>query len=426
MQQQSNSSSRQQRQFEKLKWGERVAGTWVIVTLLLSAGLFVVGTFSGATAMVADALYNVGDLGAMFSAWFALRISQRKPGSRFKYGYYKAENLATLFIAVFISYEAIQLLFEGYSGLFVLPEITAPVPALIAALVSVAVHFFMMRHLFRVGKAIDSQALIVNARERRVCIFSSLIVFITVLLAWYKVPYVEGIVTILISIFVLRIGFYAAKESIYVLMDVSPGESVEKKIREIITSTPDVASFADLRLRRSGPFIFGEVSIQLEEGHMRMAHEIADQLENRILDTFEQVNSFTIHIEPHEAREKKVVLPIMEDKGLDSEVAERFRMANYFIFVILDGAEERIKDFTVETNPFKAHTIRAGLAASNAIIKKDVSVFIGKKIGEISFHTLRDHQIDLYEANGKTVREVISRFMKNRLSRMTDHTYVHK
>lgn len=397
-----------------------------MVTLILSAGLFLVGTFSGATAMVADALHNIGDLGAMFSAWFALRISQRKPGKRFKYGYYKAENLATLFIAVFISYEAIQLLLEGYLGLFVLPEITAPIPALIAASISVAVHLFMMKHLFRVGKAIDSQSLIVNARERRVCIFASLIVFITIVFAWYRVPYVEGVVTILISIFVLRIGFYAAKESIYVLMDVSPGESVEKKIREIIASTPDVASFADLKLRRSGPFVFGEVNIQLEEGHMRMAHEIADQLENKILDTLEQVNSFTIHIEPHEAREKKVVLPIMEDKGLDSEVAERFRMANCFAFAILDGAEEKIKDFTVETNPFKAQTIRAGLAASNALIDKDINVFIGKKIGEISFHTLRDHQIDMYVADGKTVREIVRKFMKKQLSRMTDHTHTHK
>jgi cation diffusion facilitator family transporter len=372
--------------------------------------------------MVADALHNMGDVGALFSAWIALRISQRKPGKIFRYGYFKAENLATLFIAIFISYEAIELLIEGYAVLFVLPDIQEPLPPLILASISILIHFVMMRHLFKVGNAIGSQSLIVNAQERRVCIFTSSIVFLNVILGMFKVPYVEGVVTLLISLLVLRVGFYAARDSIYVLMDASPGEDIEKKIQEFIISNPDISHFRDLRLRRSGSIIFGEVTIQLKEAHVKQAHEVAHFLESQIVDAMEHMDSFTIHVEPFESREKVLVFPITEDRGLDSIVAERFARSDHFMFVTLDKSEGKIKKVHVEENIFKEKNMGAGLAAANALIEKGATTLISNEIGQIAFHILGDHNIELYCAEDIVIKDILEKFMKKKLVSLADHT----
>lgn len=42
-------------------------------------------------------------------------------------------------------------------------------------------------------------------------------------------------------------------------------------------------------------------------------------------------------------------------------------------------------------------------------------MLITKEVGEISFHTLRDNLIDIYKAEGKTVKEVIENFVKGKL-----------
>lgn len=101
--------------------------------------------------MVADALHNAIDSLTSFASLFGLKISQRKPDEKFSYGYYKAENLATLFISVFIFYVAVELLIEGYSKIFKLTEISMPFQAMFVVLVSLIVSYFLARYMKRLG-----------------------------------------------------------------------------------------------------------------------------------------------------------------------------------------------------------------------------------------------------------------------------------
>jgi len=70
--------------------------------------------------------------------------------------------------------------------------------------------------------------------ENRTHIFSSLAVFIGTLAAYYHIPYLEGIVILIISLLILQIGFSSAKQALLSLMDVSPGQEVEAKVKKII------------------------------------------------------------------------------------------------------------------------------------------------------------------------------------------------
>jgi len=405
----------------KLKQGEKVAAVSILTSLLLSVSKAIIGFFAGSIVLITDALHSGADTMTGFASWFGLKISQKKPDERFPYGYYKAENLATLVVSGFILYVAFELLLEGYSKLFILSQLTRPFEALGIALVSSVVSYFLSRYLRKTGEKINSQSLIANSNERRVDIFSSLIVFIAILLTFLKVPYIEGIITMIISILALKIGLTTAKDSIFALMDVSPSKEIEKKVKGIINSNAGIEDFEELRLRKAGPFIFGEVKVKIRKFvDVKRAHEIADSIENKIKNEINDIDSFTIHVEPYEAEEQKIVIPIISNKGLDSNIMKNFGRANYFMFLTVNKKERKVAFRYVKENPHKEKLVKAGLAVVNFIVKEKVDALIAGEVGEISFHTLRDNLIDIYKAKGKTVGANIDNLLKNKLGRITE------
>jgi len=407
----------------KLKKGEKTAGIATLTIALLTLVEAVVGFLSGATILIADALHNAVDSITNFASFFGLKISQRKPTEKFPYGYYKAENLAALFVSVFIIYAAIELLIEGYSKIFTLTEITMPLQAIVVALVSLIVSYFLSRYMKKVGEEINSQLLIANSREKLMDVFSSIIVLIGILTTLYRIPYVEGLLTSVFSLVILKSGIFIVKDSIFALMDVSPGKDIEKRIRKIISSIVGVEEFKDLKLRRSGPFIFGEVTVKIRKHiNVKRAHEIADIIENKIKGEIEDIDSFTIHVEPYESEEMKLAIPVEANKGLNSEISEHFGRANYFIFVTVNKKEGKIGSFYIKNNPYKEKSAKAGYFVANFMIKEKIDVLITKEIGGISFHTLRDNLVDVYKIKGKNIKEVVNNFIKDKLELLTEPT----
>jgi len=407
----------------KLKRGEKAVGIATITLVLLALIEAAVGFLSGFTILLADALNNASDSLTNFVSWLGFKISQKRPTEKFPYGYYKAETLATLLVSGFILYAAFKLLLEGYSKIFTLSEINMPFQAMFTALISLIVAYLISKYMKKVGEEINSQLLIAISQDKGIDVFSSTIVFVAILLTFYRIPYVEGIITMGFSLLVLKTGIFIAKDSIFALMDVSPGKDIEDEVKKIINSIAGVEDFKDLRLRKSGPFIFGEVTVKVRKRvDVERAHEIADSIENKIKKEIEDIDSFTIHIEPYESEELKLAIPIETNKELNSEVSEHFGRANYFIFVTVNKKDEKIVEFYTKNNPYKEKASKAGYFATNFVIKEKIDALITKEVGEISFHTLRDNLVDVYKAKGKDVKEVVNNFIKGELELLTEPT----
>lgn len=406
---------------EKLKRGEKTAGAATLVALAFALAKGVIGYLSGSIALITDAVHTSADSLATFASWFGLKISQRKPDERFPYGYYKGETLATLFVCVLILYAGIDLLLESYSKLFVLSELAIPQWALGVSLISAITYFFMAKYMESVGKRINSQSLITNAQESKMNILASAIVFVGVLCSYFKVPYIEGGVGILMSLLLFQIGLINGKIALFSLMDVSPSREIENKAEEVIASILGVEDFEDLKLRRAGPYIFGEAKVKIRKFvDVGTAHEISQNIEKKIKKEIGQIDSFTIHIEPYKTRKQKLVIPIQNRDGLNSKIVDHFGRANHFMFITLE--ENRMQSHYIKDNPHRTRKVRAGLFAAHEIAKDKVDVLITSQIGEISFHSLRGHLVDIYLTKGRVVKDAIDDFVNKKLERLTEPT----
>jgi len=406
-----------------LKKGEKAALVSILVSFVLAVLKAVVGFYSGAVVLISDALDSASDVITSFAAYLGLKIAGKKATEKFPYGFYKAENLASFIISGFIIYAAILLLIKGYHRIFIIPSLSYPFITLAAAVFSGIVALLMSLYLKKKGEEINAESLIASSKDRLKDTFAAAVVFIAILCTYFRIPYAEGIITIIISLLILRIGLITVKDSVFALMDVSPSKEIEQKVRKILNSISGVEHFTELRLRKAGPFIFGQVKIKIRKSiDVARAHEISDRIENKIKKSIKQIESFTIHIEPYKSARQKIVIPIsgMGKNGLNSRIMLQFGRANYFMFV--ETQNKKVIDYYIKKNPYKERKIKAGLATVHFVIKEKIDALVTKEMGEISFHALRDNLVDVYKTEGKTARQVVNKFVNNKLKKLSKPT----
>jgi len=91
----------------------------VIVNLGLSVFEFIAGLISGSVALMADALHNTNDAGALLIAYVARKISKKEADAQFTFGYRRAELIGALIqltalivVGLYLIYEATRRIFE--------------------------------------------------------------------------------------------------------------------------------------------------------------------------------------------------------------------------------------------------------------------------------------------------------------------------
>jgi cation diffusion facilitator family transporter len=145
--------------------GERAARTSTIAAALLLASKWTAGTLSGSIALLADALHSLSDIVTGAAVWFGLRLSMKKPTESFPYGYYKAETLASLLVSLMIVLSGAQILVESVRRLLGPSPVSSTILALLAAGSSSLISYILAQYKSRVGKKINSQALMSEGKH---------------------------------------------------------------------------------------------------------------------------------------------------------------------------------------------------------------------------------------------------------------------
>jgi len=105
---------------------------------------------------------------------------------------------------------------------------------------------------------------------------------------------------------------------------------------------------------------------------------------------------------------------------LASRISSHFGRARYHLIATVNKGV--IEDVVIRENPYAQKEVRAGLAATKQILKEKIDVLITKQLGEISFHTLRDGFVDIYQTDAETVEDALRLFLDGKLQRLERYT----
>src|SRR5215208_4900813 len=198
---------------------------WSFIILMITAALQVGVVFvSGSVALLADTIHNIGDATTAIPLWFAFVLARRKPSKTFTYGLGRVEDLAGILIVLIILFSAIVAGNEAIIRLIYPQPVTQlgwlTAAGIIGFLGNEAVAVFRIR----VGRQINSAALIADGYHARTDGLTSLAVVLGAAGVWLGFPLADPIIGLLITLTIFGIVWQSARAVITRALDgVEPG-----------------------------------------------------------------------------------------------------------------------------------------------------------------------------------------------------------
>ncbi len=274
--------------------------------VVLTVFKFVAGIVGHSAAMTADAVHSFSDLLTDAVVLFFVRISSKPEDRDHEYGHGKYETLATTIIgialaavSVSLGWKAVGALLFWYSG----GSLPAPgMLALWAAVVSIVLKELVYRYTVHRGHVLNSPAVEANAWHHRSDALSSLGTLAGIggaILLGDRWTVLDPLAGLIVSFFILGVAWKLLKQGFDELMEASLPDEVEKEIRAVVTSFPDVRDPHHLRTRRIGSRYAIELHIRMDGTlPLAVAHARTCEIERALKARFGERTHITLHVEP--------------------------------------------------------------------------------------------------------------------------------
>ena len=256
---------------------------WVGIAcnLLLCLGKFLAGSVTCSVSITADALNNLSDASGSIVTLIGFRVAGMPADEEHPYGHARAEYLSGLVVAALILIIGFELAKTAVEKIF------HPAPVLFSAVAigvlvcSIAVKLWMCLFNRKLGKTIQSTALIATSEDsRNDCITTAAVLLAAILektLNWR----VDGVFGLGVAVFILYSGAMLAKDTVSPLLGESADPELRDKIVDYIRVQPKVLGFHDLMVHDYGPgqrFASLHVEMDAREDPLE-CHELIDDME---------------------------------------------------------------------------------------------------------------------------------------------------
>lgn len=277
-----------------------------IVNVVLLVFKFLAGIIGGSAAMIADAIHSLSDFLTDIVVVAFVRISSKPEDEDHDYGHGKYETLATSIIGLALLCVGFYILYNGMHKIWDFVHGTRleqpGMVALVAALVSIALKEWTYHFTARVGKQVNSQAVIANAWHHRSDALSSIGTALGIggaILLGDKWAVLDPLAAVVVSIFIVRTALSLIRTSSGDLLEKSLPSNIEQKIIDIVESEPQVSGVHRLCTRRIGSNIAMEMHIRMPgELSLNECHRRATDIEKMLRENFGEKTHINIHVEP--------------------------------------------------------------------------------------------------------------------------------
>ncbi|MCF8229565.1 MAG: cation diffusion facilitator family transporter [Bacteroidales bacterium] len=211
----------------------------VLLNMVISVAEIIGGLLSNSLALISDALHNFSDGVAVLITYIAVRVSKRQSTERKTFGYKRIQILAAFFNSVVLIGICVFLLYEAYQR-FLEPEPVKSIPMFVVAVIGLIANFvavFLLRghsksninikaaYLHLIGDTLSSVAVIVGG----------------ILIYFFDVYWVDPLITVLISIYIIKETISVLMETYNILMQGTPKNINLKEIQRRIEKIQEIS-----------------------------------------------------------------------------------------------------------------------------------------------------------------------------------------
>ena len=218
------------------------------VAFLLNFGFTIIeligGLWTNSTAILADALHDLGDTLSLGLSWYFSKVSERGRTNKFSYGYRRFSLLAAFVNSMVLLVGSMFILTQAVPRLFS-PEHSNAQGMIILAVVGIVMNGLAVMKL-KAGKTLNERVTTWHLMEDMLGWIA--VLFAGVFIAFYDLHVIDPILSILITLYVLRNVVKNLKETVLTFLQKVPTEIDLESIEKRITDIPEVLRVHDTHI----------------------------------------------------------------------------------------------------------------------------------------------------------------------------------
>jgi cation diffusion facilitator family transporter len=374
----------------------------IAVNVVLAGINLAIAAASGSLAVRAEMVHNLVDLLTAIGVLIGLKLATRKT-KQFPYGLYKLENVITVVLAVMTFVTAYEIARDALLS----PVEVAQVNAWMLAGVVLATAIPLVFSVFemRAGKEANSPALIADAKEYRVHVFTTGVVLAALVAQRFDLP-LDRIAALVIVVAIAKTGWDLLMDGMRVLLDASLDADTLLEIREIITQEPQVAELEWVTGRNAGRYRFVEAEVTLRVHDLERADAVLHRIEEEIRSAVPFVERVLIHAEPMERTHLRYAAPLADSGGT---LSPHFGEAPYFGLVTIRLEDQAIEERQTLANPYQELEKAKGIRVSEWLVEHKVDVVFLKTSlqGKGPVYVFSDAVVEMRQTDAETLDEAL-------------------
>ena len=257
----------------------------IICNLALFGAKFLIGTLSGSVSITADAMNNLSDASSSLVTFIGFRLAEKPADEDHPYGHARFEYLSGLAVAVMIILIGFELGKTSVNKILHPTAVAFSIPLVLVLALSIGIKLWLSLFNTRLGKYIDSTAILATAADSRNDCISTGAVLIAALVEHFTHWHIDGYMGLGVAAFILYSGWTLAKDTISPLLGESASPELQKQIAALVKQEEAVLGYHDLMVHDYGPGQrFGSLHVEMDQTLDALwCHELIDNLERKCL-----------------------------------------------------------------------------------------------------------------------------------------------
>ncbi|RUA29977.1 MAG: cation transporter [Bacteroidetes bacterium] len=251
------------------------------------------GLYTNSLAILSDALHDLGDSLSLGLSWYFQKLSKKGRTKTFSFGYKRFSLLGAIINSIVLVVGSIFILTKAIPELFN-PEETNVEGMLYLAILGIIVNGAAVFKL-RKGESLNEKVVSLHLLEDVLGWVAVLIG--SIIMMNFDAPFIDPLLSVLISLFVLYNVYKNLKKSLLVVMQGIPSDVSIDKIRKKLEVIDEIKDVHDCHVwSLDGSYHIMSIHLRMKEDYrLSELSEIKKKARNKLKD--ESINHITIETE---------------------------------------------------------------------------------------------------------------------------------
>jgi len=309
----------------------------ILCNIILFAIKLTIGLLAGSMSILADAFNNLTDIGSSIVTIIGFRLSVKPADKEHPFGHGRFEYMSTMMVAIIILLVGFELLKSSVEKIINPTDLKIESFTIIMLSISVIIKLWMFSFNKKLGKSINSTALIATAQDSVNDSIATSTVLISIIISVLLGINIDPYMGVLVALFIFYSGIKTLKETLDPLLGMPPSKETIDSIVKIVLDNDYFVGIHDLIIHNYGPGrSFASLHVEVPaDADIVACHEDIDACEKKLQNTLGiQV---VIHMDPIAVDDENT---LKTKEKIISAIAEFNNRLTIHDFRMVDGEEQ--------------------------------------------------------------------------------------